>query len=94
MIRIISKNTLKDGKRDEFLKITKELIEKTRKEDGCIAYHLFEDINNPLILTFVEDWRDEEAIKNHNNTEHFKRIVPQFGDLRVGKSDLNKYTEV
>ncbi len=94
MIKIISKNMLKDGKKDEFIKLTEELIEKTRKEDGCISYKLLEDINNPLILTFVEDWKDEEAIKNHNSSEHFKRIVPQFADLRIGKSDLNIYKEI
>lgn len=94
MIRIISKNPIKAEKKDEFIKLTKELIQKSRKEDGCIAYHLFEDVNDPLILTFVEDWRDQEAINNHNNSEHFKRIVPQFPEFRSGEKELNIYKEI
>ncbi|NMM62531.1 antibiotic biosynthesis monooxygenase [Clostridium sp. P21] len=93
MIKIISKNTLKQGQSSKFIKLAEELIEKTRNEDGCISYHLLQDINNPLILTFVEDWRDEKAIENHNNSEHFKRIVPQFAELRESKS-LNIYKEL
>ena len=46
------------------------------------------------MLTFIEEWQDQEAIDFHNNTEHFKRIVPLFADLRIGKSELNLYTEI
>ncbi|AYD40902.1 antibiotic biosynthesis monooxygenase [Clostridium fermenticellae] len=94
MIRIISKNQIKPNKKDEFIKLTNELIEKSRKEDGCIAYNLFEDINNPFILTFVEDWENQESINNHNNSEHFKRIVPQFQKFRSSEKEFNLYRKL
>jgi len=94
MIKIVSKNVIKDGQKDTFIQLTKELIEKSRQEAGCISYHLLQDINNDSVLTFIEEWQDQEAIDFHNNTEHFKRIVPLFADLRIGKSELNLYTEI
>jgi quinol monooxygenase YgiN len=94
MIRIVAQSVVKDDKREEYIQLAKELIEKSKQEQGCISYGLFQDINNPSIITFIEDWEDQNAIDLHNKTEHFKRIVPLFADLRVSKGDVNLYREV
>lgn len=94
MIKIVAKSVIKDDKIEIFIQLTKELIEKSRQEQGCISYALFQDINNPCIVSFVEDWQDQEAINLHNNSEHFKRIVPLLGELRASKGEVNLYREV
>ena len=94
MIRIVAKSVIKDDKIETYIQLVKELIEKSRQEQGCISYGLFQDINNPSIITFIEDWQDQEAIDLHNNSEHFKRIVPLLGDLKVSKGEVNLYKEV
>lgn len=94
MIKIVAKSVIKDGKKDEYLKIVKELIERSRKEEGCISYQLFEDINDESVLTFIEEWKDSEAINLHNDSEHFTRIVPLLAQLRVGKGEINIYKEI
>lgn len=33
-----------------------------------------------------EEWKDEEAIELHNNSEHFTRICPQLSKYCVGDS--------
>lgn len=93
MIKIVSKNFINKGEKENFIKTAEELIKKSREEEGNISYCLCEDIENPDILTFIEEWKDMEAIKFHNNTEHFKRIVPLLGKFRE-KSELNLYKEV
>jgi quinol monooxygenase YgiN len=45
-------------------------------------------------MTFIEEWKDEEAIRLHNNTEHFKTIVPELAKLREGKPEINLYRTV
>ena len=94
MIKIVAVNNLKDGMRDEFIKTAQELIKKSREEDGNISYSLFEDIKNPNVLTFIEEWKDMEAIEFHNNTEHFKRIVPLLAEFKEGASNVTLYKEV
>ena len=94
MIRIVAKSVIKDDKIETYIKLAKELIEKSRQEQGCISYGLFQDINNPSIITFIEDWQDQKSIELHRNSEHFKRIVPLFADLRVSKGEVNLYKEV
>lgn len=94
MIKIVAKSVLKDGKKETYLQLTKELIEKSRQEAGCISYSLFQDINDDFVVTFIEEWKDEEAINLHNNSEHFKRIVPLLADLRIGNGEVNLYKEI
>lgn len=93
MISIIAKNLVKEGKVEEFKAVAKELIEKSREEEGCISYNLNVDINNEHILTFIEEWKDKEAIQLHNNSTHFKTIVPKLGELRES-SEVNLYVRV
>ncbi|MGH4141025.1 putative quinol monooxygenase [Clostridium sp.] len=91
MITIVAKNLIKQGKTDEFKVLAEKLINESRKERGCIAYNLYEDSSNCNILTFIEVWENGEAIKLHNSSEHFTSIVPKFGELKDGQSEINLY---
>jgi len=91
MIIIVAKNFVAEGKAEEFKALAKPLIEASRKEEGCISYSLFEDIKDGNILTFIEEWKSEEAIKIHNSTPHFTATVPKFGPLTSKPSDVNLY---
>ena len=80
-------------KKQNLLKQLRNLIAKSRAEEGNISYSLFEDVNDEKIVAFIEEWKDLKAIEFHNNTEHFKRIVPMLGELRE-KSEVNLYKEL
>ena len=94
MITIVAKSILIEGKKQEFLDITAELIRESRNEKGNKSYNLFEDMNNPDIVTFIEEWEDEEAIRLHNESKHFKSIVPKLAELRQDGSEANKYRRI
>lgn len=94
MIALVSKATIKVGKKDEYKAIVEELAEFSRKEEGCISYGLFEDTQDPNILTFIEVWKDEEALKFHNQTEHFKKFAPQIKELREEGAVTNLYKKI
>ena len=93
MIKIVSKNLIKESEVEHFLELVREMAAKSTDEKGCISYSLNQSITNPRVYTFIECWEDQAAIDAHNNTEHFKRIVPQFRDLREDYA-LDKYVEV
>ncbi|GAA0733646.1 putative quinol monooxygenase [Clostridium oceanicum] len=94
MINIVAKNIVKEGKIEEFKALALKLIKESRKEEGCIEYNLYEDIKNSNILTFIEKWKDEEAINLHNKSEHFTSIVPKLGELLKTDSDVHLYKSV
>ncbi len=91
MIVIVSKNTVKEGKVEEFKNLTKELIELSQKEEGCIEYDLYQDIKNPNVLTFIEKWESKEAIEKHKNSEHFTSTVPKIKSFNE-EGELTLYT--
>lgn len=95
MIKIIARNTVLEGKKEEFISIVKELVEKSRAEEGNISYDLWEDINNTNVFTFIEEWKDRAAVDEHNASEHFTRIVPQIRQLTAGEgSEVRLYTQI
>lgn len=93
MITIVARSIIKEDKVEEFRKLAEELVRESQKEEGCISYNLFEDIKEPNAFTFIEEWKDKEAIEKHNKSVHFTAIVPKFGDLRK-ESTVNLYKKV
>ena len=93
MIKIIAKNPVSSENKAKFIETAKELVEKSRKESGCISYNLFESVDGKY-LTFIEEWKNEKAIEEHNNSDHFKSIVPKLGELTSGEMDVVLYKEV
>jgi quinol monooxygenase YgiN len=46
------------------------VIEATRREDGCINYDFAVDIGDPTRLIVFERWRDQEALDEHIKSPH------------------------
>ncbi len=94
MLRIVAKNFVKEDKVNEFIELCQEFVSSTLKEEGNISYALFQDIENPTVLTFIEEWESAEALAIHAKSEHFTRIVPMLGKISTKRMELNKYTKV
>lgn len=84
MLASITVLNVADGKKDQFVEMIKELVEKTNQEDGCIAFNLYTDTGNDNTVAFIESWKDQASIDFHFNTDFFKRIVPEALKLCVG----------
>lgn len=94
MIKVVAKNFAKEDKIKEVTELCKELVEETRKEEGCIKYEVFQDVNEPNVLTMIEEWDSVEALNKHMKSEHFTRIIPEFGELMDKDGDINVYTKI
>ena len=81
MIHILASFKVKNDKLSDFIKLCNELIEESRKEEGCISYHLQQNTERENYLVFVEEWKSNEAIEKHNLSEHFTRIVPLLVEM-------------
>ncbi|MCT4596095.1 MAG: antibiotic biosynthesis monooxygenase [Anaeromicrobium sp.] len=94
MITIVAKGVVKEENINKFKEYAQTLVEETRKEKGCISYNLYEDINDPKIITFIEEWEDQEAIDAHVKASHFVEIVPKLRDLQESETEVNLYKRV
>lgn len=94
MVIVVAKNFIQEDKINEAIELYKELVEKTRKEQGCIKYELCQDTQNPTILTMIEEWEDRDFLEKHFKTEHFTRIVPMIGKLLARDKEVNIYNKI
>ena len=61
-----------------------EMMQKTRAEDGCVAYGYAEDVGEPGLIHVFELWRDEAALAAHFQTPHMAawRAALQTAEMR------------
>lgn len=94
MVKVVAKNFFPADKLEEVLKLYSELVEETRKEEGCIAYDLYQDEQDAGALTFIEEWKSRQALEEHMKSEHFTRLVPAAGKLASKNGEVNIYHKV
>jgi quinol monooxygenase YgiN len=68
---------------DAVLKLSREHVERSRNEDGCISHDVHVDTENPLRLFFFERWRDEPALRAHFAVPASREFVKGLRDLIV-----------
>ena len=91
MIAIVAKQIIKKSALAEYDALVKELVEKSRQEEGNVSYVNVQDREDESIRIFLELWKDQDAIDIHNVTPHFTRIIPQLGVLFDGPEDVKLY---
>lgn len=94
MLKVVARAVVKPGNEEKFIEAAREMVAKTRAEEGNISYTLVQGVENPALLTFLEEWRDEAALQEHLATEHFTRIVKILGDMQDGPTQLDLYKVV
>ncbi len=75
MIVLVLKIEVKEGKKEEFLKVAELLVEGSQKEDGNIEYNIYQDLDDENTVAFIEKWKDQEALDFHEKTEHFTNNI-------------------
>ena len=93
MIVVSALITVAEGKGDEYQEMFKALAPKVRKDPGAITYVLHRKIDDPDQFFVFEQYEDEEALKYHGSTEHFKAYRRVTGDL-VKDRQIGLYREV
>jgi quinol monooxygenase YgiN len=58
--------------RKEFLEQAKKVAVLSQAEEGNISYFFYEDPENLGELVFLEKWKDQSVIQQHEETSHFK----------------------
>ena len=90
-IRVVARHVVKEGGKEELVAILQELVQKTRLENGCISYSLYESLDDPNVVTMLEEWESKEALDAHIKAEHFTRIIPQTGKFLAAPVAIDSY---
>jgi quinol monooxygenase YgiN len=93
-IKVVAKHYVKPEKVEDYIGLSKELVKETLKEKGCIEYGLYQDLENPHILTMIEEWEDNNCLEMHFNSEHFMEIIPLMADFYEKEVEINVYNKI
>ena len=72
---------------EDFKEIAKPLVDNTCKEEGCISYTLLQDVYNPTIFTFYEEYKNMDAVKFHSSQQYlkdFSKLREPMMEKRIG----------
>jgi quinol monooxygenase YgiN len=70
--KVIARLFIKNESIDSFKKQAAVIIQKTRKEKGCLFYSLFQDVTSTGEFLFYEEYAGQEALDIHSNSEYLK----------------------
>ncbi len=91
MIRLNVFIRTSEAGRADLAAAARELVAASLKDDGCVAYDLFESATRPDVLMICETWRDAAALAAHEQTAHFTTLVPrmeQLGELKMERFEF------
>lgn len=82
MIRLNVFFEKKEGvKAEELNALCEELVEKSLKDNGNVAYDYFVSGTRNGVMMICETWQNEEVLKAHMATDHFTTLVPKIEAL-------------
>ena len=82
--------------RETFLAMTRETIEESRREEGCIAYTCSEDLSEPGTFQWFEAWSDARTFNAHAVSDHHRGYVARLtvgGRVRRTRTPEGHYLE-
>lgn len=78
-------------KAEEINALCKELVEKSLKDNGNVAYDYFVSGTCDGVMMICETWQNEEVLKAHMATEHFTSLVPKIEALTKNGLKLEQF---
>ena len=71
------------GKETELRNVLTDLLEPTRKEDGCLYYNLHVATDDPSKFLFHESWASEAHHAAHDQTKHIQALRSRLAELSL-----------
>lgn len=93
MIRLNCFISVKKENRQKVLDAAKRLTEASLKQDGCVAYDIFESATRPEVLMICETWRDQGALDAHSASKEFHdevEIMHGNAEMKIEKFEMKK----
>ena len=82
MLAVLAYLTAKPGKEADFQeKMTAQAKRCLANEPGCLQFDVVQDSKQAARFVMLEVYKDEAAIKAHQDSQHYKDFRPIVGEL-------------
>jgi quinol monooxygenase YgiN len=92
MIHIVVQIEPKPDKVDAFIELATYDARNSRQEPGCLRFDVLRQNDHPGRFTFYEVYKDEDAVKAHQQTAHYARWRNEIEALQAVPRVANKFT--
>lgn len=92
-LTLLAKLTAKPGCEDRLFTELEAMVKPSCAEDGCLKYVLHRTPSEPRTFWFVEEWKNQAALDEHNKTAHYLQLKERTADL-VESAELTKLDPV
>lgn len=62
-------------KRTEMMQTLLSMVEPTRKENGCLSYDVFCDVDGKTVFNLIEEWETRGHLDRHIQSERFSVLL-------------------
>lgn len=81
----------KAGEEEMVAEVLRKMVPPTQAEPGCVHYYAHRSADDPRRFFLFEEYVNEEAMKAHMESEHFKRHVLSEGLPRLDSRERLHY---
>lgn len=75
MILFFIKMSVLPEKQKELLQTLEAILERVRKETGCVKANLYQNMENDRDFMLIEEWRSQEDLENHIRSDSFSVLL-------------------
>ncbi|HTJ54640.1 MAG TPA: putative quinol monooxygenase [Nitrosospira sp.] len=93
-VRVLARITARPDKIEEVKSLLLGLVAETRKENGCIDYHLLQNNVHSGDFTFVEEWASDSDIDTHFTTAHVQDAFSKATSMLANEPDIQRYSVI
>ena len=79
-------------KQKEFMQLLRGLLEPTRVRKGCLAYNIYQDVEDEDVFTIVEEWEDRDKITKYLKSDDFMKLFSSIDILCFQTPDVKFHT--
>ncbi|WP_164914149.1 putative quinol monooxygenase [Aquimarina sediminis] len=72
---VIARLSVQKESIEQFLAKAKIMVQNSNKEEGCLTYRLFQEVDSSADFIFYEEYINKEAVDKHNSSDHFKEFL-------------------
>ncbi len=81
-VSVVALIKARSGMEEQLREETEALVKPTRSEAGCLNYDLHQDMCDPSLLIFYENWRSRQDFCEHLNKPYIKEYLEKTENLR------------
>ncbi|GAA4408122.1 putative quinol monooxygenase [Quisquiliibacterium transsilvanicum] len=91
---VVAKIKVKDGQQAAFEAVASKLAKAVQaNEPGCLLYTL-NKTDDPVTYVFMERYKDEDAVKAHRGSDHFRSLGKEMGAFMDGPPEILRLNEL